>query len=210
MIRILQLAAVMSGSLLLACGSSGISQADSSTTTPDQTRRSDAPTIDGPPAPLPPTRVVGEITWQVTPSSEVFVFSAAKAYCASLDLAGRQDWRLPTIDELRSLIYGCPGREAGGRCKVSDPNCLTTGCYTKEDCGHCEEKKGPDMGCYWQPGLWGGSCTDTWFSWSSSNFDQFTDHFWVVRFQGGGLFDDGVVGFNEELGDGSVRCVHDA
>jgi|GEM_PF-3689803 hypothetical protein len=191
------------------CGSSGQKHSDASTTPDNRTLHAEASTPDGPAPKLPETRRVGNLTWQVTPSAEVFVFSTAKAHCEALDFAGSNNWRLPTIDELRALIVGCPGREAGGSCEVSDPNCLGKECYAKDDCGHCEEKKGPDKGCYWQPGLWGGSCTDTWFYWSSSHFDQFTDHFWVVRYQGGGLFDDGVVGFNEELGDGSVRCVHD-
>ena len=111
-----------------------------------------------------------------------------------------------TISELRTLIWGCPGRQWGGACKVADPGCLSKTCHAAASCGHCKEKAGPDGGCYWEPGLWQGSCTDAWFYWSSSGFDKFVDHYWVVRFQGGGQFDDGVVGFNEELGQGSVRC----
>ncbi len=155
----------------------------------------------------PGTRLHQGLLWQLSPPGGAKIHDQAAAYCAGLSLAGFNDWRLPTISELRTLISGCPGREWGGACKVADPSCLSKSCYTASDCGHCRENNGPDSGCYWQIGLWQGSCTETWFYWTSSRFDKFTDHFWVVRFQGGGLFDDGVVGFNEELGAGSVRCV---
>ena len=152
----------------------------------------------------------GGVFWQRVPPTAPLTFTDARDYCDKLVVGDRQDWRLPRIDELRTLIVGCPGREAGGSCRVSDPGCLGKDCYEKNSCGHCPEKKGPADGCYWQPGLWQGSCTDTWFYWSSSAFNKFSDHFWVVRFQGGGLFDDGVVGFNEELGQGAVRCVSES
>ena len=146
------------------------------------------------------TRLQGGLLWQLSPPSGTHNQEQARDYCAALKLAGHTDWRLPTISELRSLVRGCPERQWGGACKVADPGCLTKGCWTAETCGHCKEKGGPAGGCYWEPGAWEGSCTDTWIYWTSSRFDKFVDHYWVVRFQGGGKFDDGVVGFNEELG----------
>lgn len=152
------------------------------------------------------TRLHQGLLWQLSPPDRSMIHEQAVVYCAGSRLGGFEDWRLPTISELRTLIWGCPGRQWGGACKVADPGCLSKTCHAAASCGHCKEKAGPDGGCYWEPGLWQGSCTDAWFYWSSSGFDKFVDHYWVVRFQGGGQFDDGVVGFNEELGQGSVRC----
>lgn len=153
------------------------------------------------------TRMHKGLMWQVAPPGGARIHEEAANYCATLSLGGFSDWRLPTISELRTQITGCAGREWGGACKVADPTCLSKTCHSASVCGHCKKNGGPDKGCYWQPGLWQGSCTDLWFYWTSSRFNNFADHYWVVRFQGGGLFDDGVVGFNEELGQGSVRCV---
>jgi Protein of unknown function (DUF1566) len=154
------------------------------------------------------TRLHHGLSWQVRPEVGPLSRAAAATYCEQLELGDHTDWRLPSIDELRALITGCPGRERGGACNVTDPSCTNQSCWSAGTCGHCPFKQGPgEGGCYWTPGLWQGSCTETWFYWSATRFDRFSDHFWVVRFSGGGTFDDGVVGFNEELGAGSVRCV---
>lgn len=45
-----------------------------------------------------------KLLWQKTPDFEKHAFYKSEAYCASLDLGGRSDWRLPTIKELYSLV----------------------------------------------------------------------------------------------------------
>ena len=42
--------------------------------------------------------------WQQSSSSKQYTWKDAHTYCEKLDLAGYKDWRLPTIDELKSLI----------------------------------------------------------------------------------------------------------
>jgi predicted small lipoprotein YifL len=44
------------------------------------------------------------LIWQKTPPEGVFSWDEAGPYCENLELAGRDDWRLPTAKELFSLI----------------------------------------------------------------------------------------------------------
>lgn len=43
------------------------------------------------------------LTWQRTPEYDRLQYADAIAYCTTLDLGGRRDWRVPTIQELYSL-----------------------------------------------------------------------------------------------------------
>jgi len=57
----------------------------------------------------------------------------AEEYCRQLG----KGWRIPTIDEMRSLIRYCPNTELGGACGVADPDCLEMLACSRdcEDCG---------------------------------------------------------------------------
>ena len=46
--------------------------------------------------------------WQATGSTHADTWSAACSYCEGLEYAGEDDWRLPTIDELESIIDSGP------------------------------------------------------------------------------------------------------
>jgi len=48
--------------------------------------------------------VNSKLLWQQSPSDKRFIWQEAIEYCKSLTLAGHNDWRLPTIDELKVLI----------------------------------------------------------------------------------------------------------
>ena len=53
-------------------------------------------------------------------------WSDAVNYCKKLNENGYNDWRLPNIDELRTLIKNCSKTETGGECQVSEQNgCLS-------------------------------------------------------------------------------------
>ena len=47
-------------------------------------------------------------------------WNTAKNYCENLSEGGFTDWRLPNIDELRTLIQNHSGTQTGGTCKISE------------------------------------------------------------------------------------------
>lgn len=47
-------------------------------------------------------------------------YQNAIKYCENLNEDGYNDWRLPNIDELRTLIKNHSGTELGGTCKISE------------------------------------------------------------------------------------------
>lgn len=66
---------------------------------------------------------------------ERITFKEAEDYCKNMKEGGFNDWRLPTIDELRTLVINCPGLESSGECKISEePACLSPSCYDEDVC----------------------------------------------------------------------------
>jgi hypothetical protein len=61
----------------------------------------------------------------------------AADFCANFSVAGLSDWRLPTIDEARSLAGGCDNTAPGGSCPLSDSGCLSSSCGIGPDCTSC-------------------------------------------------------------------------
>ncbi len=53
-------------------------------------------------------------------SSHEMDWNAAINYCKNLNEDGYSDWRLPNIDELRTLIQNHSGTQTGGTCQISE------------------------------------------------------------------------------------------
>ena len=69
----------------------------------------------------------------------------AVLYCQNLDEGGHDDWRMPNIDELRTLVRNCSGVMTGGACKISEENnCLSYVSCFEESCACTETSQDPE------------------------------------------------------------------
>ena len=124
------------------------------------------------------------LTWQNPLTMNTMIWLTAKQYCADLNLGGYTDWHLPTIDELRTLIRGCPSTELGGSCNVKEGVCLAASCKEDASCFGCSYMDGPgEDGCYW-PDKMEGLCMRYW---SSSLVEESDDWGWRVDFVSGSV-----------------------
>ena len=119
-------------------------------------------------------------------------WQSGKTYCANLSLAGFQDWRMPNISEVRSLVYDCPTIEKdnkcdikiGGSCGVTEkclPCGITTTCLGKScDTGNCAKypHSSTNNGCDWMKGLVGS----VYHVWSSSSVSESSTEAWYINF----------------------------
>ena len=122
------------------------------------------------------------LLWQDPLFVERRTWDSAISACAALRLEGYDDWRLPTLDELRSLARGCPATVTGGTCPVTD-QCLDSGCW-REVCQGCDEMGGPSPeGCYRLFELH-GDCMTSWTSGVVPNPPNQPEQVWTVGFGG--------------------------
>ena len=89
------------------------------------------------------------LMWQVWPKGNAeFDHYSAIEHCEALVYGEYDDWHLPTISELRSVIRGCPSTQLDGNCNVTD-TCNSIECWS-ENCYGCKFQDGPaESGIYW-------------------------------------------------------------
>jgi hypothetical protein len=78
--------------------------------------------------------------------------SDAAVTCDAFSVAGLSNWRMPTIDEARSLAGGCAPTAPSGTCPIHDPTCLAMSCGLQSPaCTSCtggSGSTGPNNGAY--------------------------------------------------------------
>ena len=150
----------------------------------------------------------GKLEWSNI-SEKVDSFEDAADYCKQLKEDGHSDWRLPNIDELRTLIKNCPKTETGGECKLSEKNnCLSSEHCVFECCKKyeaCDVEKCACSGCEENnDGYYSklGDDDHVWL-WSSSRTTEHDNicERWGVYFGNGKMADCGVASGQY------VRCV---
>jgi hypothetical protein len=124
----------------------------------------------------------GELTWENPSGSEWMTWEEAEEYCENLSLDDHDDWRLPTISELRSLVRGCAGTELGGECGVTD-DCRESNCHN-EPCNGCSQYLGPAPGGFYWPDGMSGVSGDHWSSTAQADHDDWA---WCLAFDRGGI-----------------------
>lgn len=141
--------------------------------------------------------------------TEPMLYEEAERYCKDLRIGKMNDWRLPTITELRSIVKGCPATVVKGKCTVQD-TCYMPECR-KDECKGCEEGGGTgEESLYWQPKIW--EHTKGWSKgvyWSATERKEMIDSpdagtdrtAWTVSFLTGG-----IEGKSIEMW-GHARCV---
>ena len=136
---------------------------------------------------------IGDAEWSDR-SPDTMTWDDAKQYCINLTEGGHNDWRLPTISELRTAIKNCAGTESGGSCGITDTWLAAGSCgWSEENCGGCHAKN--NYGTYSKLGDRDG------FFWSSSTVSDDTDFAWQVFFYNGRVTNTG------KANSGYVRCV---
>jgi len=122
------------------------------------------------------------LEWQQEPPAKFVSWAAAMAYCDSVVLDGHDDWHLPTISELRTLITGCEATALEGTCNVSDEcsgdNCSSDACYS------CEYGDGPIESCF-SRGELSKRCDHYW---SATPVKEYDTRAWAVGFSSGFVY----------------------
>lgn len=124
---------------------------------------------------------ISGLTWSKAALKTMDSVLEAKEYCENLKEGDYNDWRLPNIDELRTLIQNCSTTEIGGKCKISEKTGKLSNEYTQR-CNLCKDDYSDEIRC--GKNSKSKFCDSNTF-WSSSVADR--GGRWGVNFQTGNL-----------------------
>ena len=130
------------------------------------------------------TKSSGNLHWSNEAPNKMG-WNDATNYCKNLNDGGHSDWRLPNIDELRTLIQNHPNTQTGGSCPISEKLGKLAWSDRTSDCD----------------GRNSSNLRNTNWFWSSSVTSGDSNGRWVVG------FGSGSVGRNHVNGNSGVRCV---
>ena len=134
---------------------------------------------------------IGSLYWSDRSLSKMN-WNSVKEYCENLTEGGYSDWRLPNIDELRTLIQNHSGTQTGGTCKISEK----AGKLAWSDrSGECDGRNGSNF----------SKLGDDVLLWSSSTYVDNTNsawYVWYVYFGNGAVYDNDKTNISIY-----VRCV---
>ena len=90
---------------------------------------------------MPPCKnSFAKIMWAL-PAEHFMNWKRADQYCEDLEDFGYTNWRLPSIDELRTLEMICDKVKSGGQCSASEKNnCLTAACLENCKCSDLSDE----------------------------------------------------------------------
>jgi uncharacterized protein (DUF2141 family) len=115
------------------------------------------------------------LMWQRGSNEEFNIFhDQAVEYCDNLILGEYDDWRLPTISELRTIVRGCSKVETGEQQCV-----LPEGCTSSCSCLWLGNTPNNES-YYWQPGVWKNIGAAT--IWSASILSNSAEY-WTMKFR---------------------------
>jgi len=149
---------------------------------------------------------IGGVEWSDLSEKKVFHLDA-EAACNELKEDGHEDWRLPTIDELRSLVQNHPGTVSGGKCRVLEDIILNSD--DKESCNEnnyeLNVEKYFDDNCKGIDGKFFSKLGDTDALWSGTAVcNPFRAKIWGLDFSNGGI---SIYRGNENQNSLKFRCV---
>ena len=144
------------------------------------------------------------LVWSLK-ASDVMTWQDAVDYCGTLTEGEYDDWHLPNIDELRTLLIADRVKNS---CKVSEANnCLTSysSCWSCSTCTQAGIQSSSGTECE----VWGDYYDDGRYSkfgetgdfWSSSAVSNDKDRAWYVNFFSGSLYN------KDKTSNNYVRCV---
>ena len=136
------------------------------------------------------TTKIGNLHWSNKAPLEMNWFDAVN-YCKNLTDDDHNDWRLPNIDDLRTLIQNHPGTQTDGTCPISEKAGKLAWGDRTSDCNGRDGGNSSKLG-------------DTNWFWSSSTLSSDADLAWRVYFK------NGRVGNDSKSYSGYLRCVRNA